>query len=105
VGAMPPRPLVYRPPKAPFARALPVGGSGELCRVEVEMVAVSFDVSRRRCGWAVEHNGSVLGYTQTRFEAMAIAQDLRCWADQRGRPAEIRIEERRVFASRAPHHH
>lgn len=62
------------------------------------MVDAQFAVSREMDGWAIKHNGGVLGYARTRSEAVATAQDLRDWVRSQGGRAEFRIEETPSFA-------
>lgn len=56
-------------------------------------------VERRGTSWAVRHNGSFLGYTNSLEEAVIVAQDLVEWIASNRRAAAVIVSESQAFAS------
>jgi hypothetical protein len=57
------------------------------------MKQVSIDIVRHAKGWAIRHNGGILGYAQTRSQAISIARGLVDWLHDQGRPSEFEVGE------------
>jgi hypothetical protein len=66
------------------------------------MIDVHFSVSRGPDGWAVKHNGGVLGYARSRTEAVTIAKDLLSWVNEQGRAGDLEVDEPKAAPSWTP---